>query len=220
MKSSFLNLELMHPNQIGKEILFNETIINLEQFCSQIVLQFIDHTYQGLEKGLYIISKEGDRYHNHLSYQVNDVWKYFLPQTNMIFFVKKNNSFFSFNKDSWEEIKLSGSVASKPTESEPLSPSIDEYIGISDEYSIPNNKNFLHLYISGNSNIKIQEHPAQKITLLIKQHHKSKRNITWGDNIIFTGDLLDLEKNHIAVLQLYKTPEDNRYLVNIVGIYK
>ena len=220
MLSPFLNLELMHNNQVGKEIIFNESIIQIEQLCSQMVLGFIDQPHKELKKGLYIISNSGDRYHNHLSYLLLDSWRYIPPQENMIFFIKEEKAFFKFQENSWHKISQEHSsesstyISTQTKESKKL-----EYIGVSDKYIVPIDQDFLHLYVNDNLTIEINNHQSAKITLLIKQNYQKKCKIIWADNIIFQQKAEDLEINRLMVITLYKTPEDDRYLTHISGIY-
>jgi hypothetical protein len=219
MLSPFLNLELMRPNQVGKEIIFNETIIQIEQLCSQMVLRFIDHPYKDLKKGLYIISKDGDRYHNHLTYPLEDRWKYIKPQENMIIFIEEKNSFFKFQQNTWKDVTLENKSTSSPSQAVSITTSTLAYTSIKGKYTIPSENDFLHLYINGDVKFEIKNHNSPKITLFIKQHHQKKYKLTWGGNCIFAKEQPALEENRLIVMNLYKTPEDDRYLAEVIGIY-
>ena len=223
MLSPFLNLELMRSNQVGKEIIFNESIIQIEQLCSQMVVSFLDTPYRELKKGLYIISKEGDRYHNHLVYPIAEQWRYIKPRENMIFFIEERKSFFKFQQkdNSWVKIEQ----GSQEHGVDPISQSAPklskrlEYIGIQGKYIVPIEQDSMHLYINGNVNIEIKDLKSERITLLIKQNHQKKFKINWSGNVVFEKAALDLEINNLVVMNLSKTPEDDRYLANVLGIY-
>jgi hypothetical protein len=223
MLSSFLNLELMHNQQVGKEIIFNEAIIKMEQLCSQLVIKFISHPYKDLKKGLYIIDKNSDKYHNHLTFFIADRWRYIKPQENMMIFIEEKNAFFKFSEDGWKIVELAGqehaAVKAGPSKVTSSEAKTLTYTAIKDKYIIPNEQDFLHFYLNGNANIEIKAHNSSKITLLIKQNHQRKFKMTWSGNIVFEKDPPELEENNLIVMHLYKTPEDDRYLVGIVGIY-
>ena len=84
---------------------------------------------------------------------------------------------------------------------------------------MPDDQEYLHLYINGNVNIEIKDHKSERITLLIKQNYQKKFKINWSGNVVFEKDVPSLEINNLVVMNLSKTPEDDRYLANVVGIY-
>ena len=208
MLTPFLNLELMRQNQIGKEIIFNNTILQLEQFASQMVLDFIEHPYDSMKPGMYIVLAETSPYHNHLVYVFSNKLKYFQAKEHMILFVNQENSFFKFFNNEWTQTHVG-----IKQDTELLSSEL-KYIGIKDQYYIPDGVNMLYLYIDDNVTIHLDPNlSSHRLIILIKQNYQKKMKVSWSSNVVF--NMPELDRSKIILLELFKIPEEKKYFAYI-----
>ena len=98
-------IDLMIPSQINKDVIFNEAISKIDNFCNIAIHSFITDRPREQNIGSIHIISGGDN-KNSICYCPSKAsgWKIQQPVQNMIFFVITERRFVYFNGENWEVI--------------------------------------------------------------------------------------------------------------------
>lgn len=209
MKTSNLALELMVPSQINKDIIYNETILKLDDFFHNTIDGVIDKKPSEIEVGKkYIISSGEDR--NHICYRSSESKSVsiHIPKEGMLVYLKSESKFIFFSEDLWKD--CTGSTNSKAS----------YFTGICKKYVLPQNQGQHSLYLSSNVEIIAKNIPLESITLIIKQSYDQNNKLFWSSNILWHNNVIPKrvpKKNSISLIKLYSMPETDHYLGLVLG---
>lgn len=107
MKTHYYDIDLMVPQQTNKEVLLNEALLKLDNFCNNAVIDFIDSIPASSPKSgeKYILSDEQALHQICYCLDSSNGWQVLQPKTGMIVFVIRKNSFFVFDTK-WHKINV------------------------------------------------------------------------------------------------------------------
>ncbi|RYE05745.1 MAG: DUF2793 domain-containing protein [Rickettsiaceae bacterium] len=227
MKTRNYNMELMIPMQIDKEILFNESLSMIDNFCNFTITSFIDTapSIVALEDK-YIINSGNNRNYIYYANHATQGWQFLKPQKNMLLFVQQTNSFYVFNDDNWQSVSTNSSVSfnnSLPTSNINNFNHVNEeerFTGISGTYEIPADREYLYLYLSEDCQVDLSRLSLREVKIILKQHYQRVNTIQWPTNILWlnnTAHQLTRIPNSIDVIRFYRLIETNHYIGEVVG---
>lgn len=216
MKTHYYDIDLMLPQQINKEILFNEALLKIDSLCNLTVLDFIDEVPStNPNAGEKYILSSGENSHNICYYLSSSKdWQMLQPKKGMMIFVILKNSFFIFNEQ-WQEVNFVEKNICLTASSIGRG-----FLGINGEFSIPPDKKYIYLYLNGNSVIKLSSIKLNKITVIIKQNFEHGFKLDWSGNILWnnkTTHEISATPNVTDIITFYKLPETDYFLAEIVG---
>jgi len=213
MKTQNFNIDLMTPNQINKDVIFNEALITIDALLKHTINGFVESKNENIDVGKkYIITGEEDK--NHIYYMSSIQEKHTTPpQNGMLLFSIPNNNFLLYENDGWREIQIGGGNNNIPN--------IDQnFTSINESFEILNNKSNFYLYLNGDTAISLGQINIPEITILIKQCYNASYTLTWPHNILWenqtTHVMVDVH-NTMEVVKLFKLPETDHFLGKIVS---
>lgn len=209
MKTNSFAFNLMVPGQDHKDIVYNESILTIDQFLNNSITNFISAVPEVLEVGKKFILTEGDNlnqicFRSHESKEV----QYLLPIQGMIIFVTNRLCFFLFNDGEW--IKTNMGVNKIP----------ENFSGINGEYTIPIDVANHYLCLSVNSSIIVEETLLPELTITIKQNHENSFLLAWPDTILWENNeahVMTEANNSMDVVKLFRIPETHHFLGKIIS---
>ncbi|MDP5109901.1 MAG: hypothetical protein NWP47_00755 [Rickettsiaceae bacterium] len=209
MKTNNFAIDLMVPGQIEKDIIFNESILLIDQFLNNSVNGFIKDVPDSLEVGEKFIILNGDK-KNHicfLSHNSKSI-EFLTPSDNTVVFSKEHKCFFLFDKDNW--IKINTGSSQVPV----------NFTGISESYTVPVDIANHYLYLSEDCAITLTKTTLPEITIIIKQNASSAKTLNWPDNILWENNsahIITTTTNRFDIVKLFRLPESNHFLGKIVS---
>lgn len=209
MKTNNFAIDLMVPGQIEKDIIFNESILLIDQFLNNSVNGFIKDVPDSLEVGEKFIILNGDK-KNHicfLSHNSKSI-EFLTPSDNTVVFSKEQKCFFLFDKDNWIKINTGSSQV-------PMN-----FTGISESYTVPVDIANHYLYLSEDCAITLTKTTLPEITTIIKQNANSAKTLNWPDNILWENNsahIMTTTTNRFDIVKLFRLPESNHFLGKIVS---
>lgn len=233
-KSNFCDLDFMMPNEINKEVKFNQNIKKIDGFLVLSAEDFVKEVPQGLNIGSsnkYIIDNKQLNYHNHIAYKIYGTgsWEYLRIPEGFTLYVIKQGSFYIFKNSKWS--KCYDSDSSVPREKEESQQMVQlnksevpkNFTGIEKSYKVINQ--YSYLYLNGNTSIDLSEAPFPELTIIIKQNFEQTKcyKIEWvakGGAIVWMNKSphqITLKANVIEIVKFYRLPETIRFLGQIVG---
>ncbi len=209
MKTNSFAFNLMVPGQDHKDIVYNESILTIDQFLNNSVTNFISAVPEVLEVGKKFILTEGDNlnqicFRSHESKEV----QFLTPIEGMMVFVATSFCFFIFNNGEW--IKIDMGVSKIP----------ESFSEINGDYTLPNNVANHYLYISANSSIITEEILLPELTITIKQNHENSFLLAWPDTILWENNeahVMTEATNSMDVIKLFRIPETHNFLGKIIS---
>ena len=224
-KTNNFKINLMLPDQAQKDIVFNESMILIDQFLKNTIDGFKDKMPDSISIGEKFIIKNGDN-KNKICFLSHDSKQIALldPTQNTLVFVKEEQCFFIFDHNNWTQVNLSGTTTStkndqstKPT----LHALPNNFTGIEKEYNLPLDMANHYLYLSNNCIVKlVGDAKISEITILIKQHWQKVSNITWPSNILWENQkkhIITQTKNTMDIVKIFYLPESQHFLGKIIS---
>lgn len=209
MKTNNFAINLMVPGQAEKDIVFNESILLVDQFLNSSVKGFIKDIPKSLKVGEKFIISDGKKknqicFRSHNSKEI----EFLEPTINTIIFSNAQKCFFLFESDKWVKINLGFSQTPK------------SFTGISKSYTTPLDIANHYLYLSGNCKITLTKTILTELTIIIKQNAKETKTLEWPENILWednTPHKITTTKNRFDIVKLFSIPESNHFLGKIIS---
>ena len=138
MKTHNYNIDLIVPMQIDKDVVFNEALLTLDNFCNSTVVSFIATLPSTPIIGEKYILSAGENI-GRICYcgNLSKGWQLLEPRDGMVIFVHKENNFFIFKQNEWKSINISQNNAA----------SQEAFIGIDTQFVVPRYQKSLYLYL-------------------------------------------------------------------------
>lgn len=212
MQTTNFNIDLMIPNQINKDVIFNESLITIDEFLKFTIDGFIDSKDEQIEIGKkYIITGEEDK--DYICYMsTSQIKKTLKPKYGMLLFSIPESSFLLYENNEWRKTQI-GSLD--------ILPNVDQnFTSINDTFEITNNKRNHCLYLNGNTTLSLAEINISEISILIKQCYNTSYNLTWPDNILWQNQsrhTMTNTPNAMDIIKLFKLAETNHFLGKVIG---
>jgi hypothetical protein len=198
----------MIPGQDHKDLVFNESILVIDQFFNNTVTNFVEETPEEIRVGeKFIIT--GEVRTNQicvLTHESRDI-QVITPKAGMVLFLTSQLCFFLFDGEGWVKVTSRSQLP-------------EHFSGINEEHIIQNHVANHYLYLSSHSNITLPATTAPELTIIIKQNYESAFTLTWPDNILWENNaahVLTSTKNSIDVVKLFSLPETNHFLGKIIS---
>lgn len=234
LKTNRFDLELMQANSSNKDLIYNDNLLQLDSFMNFSITGFVKQAPASLNLGDKFIIGEGE-HKNKICYKNKNQQSPALlsPTQGMIVFVQLENAFFTFNKDEWVKVAVSGAdsnmqdTASSSAKNEnvaigsnSLLTGQEKFLGIEKTYTAPPDHSFLHLYVNNNVKINLDKVRTRLVTFIIKQHYQSEKKLVWPSNILWpnkTAHKLTMKANATDIVRIYRLVETNHFLGEIIG---
>jgi hypothetical protein len=219
MKTHNYNIDLMTPQQINKEVLFNESIITLDSFCNSVITDFTKHlpTDPQVDQK-YIISSGDNAGYIYYCPHPSKGWHLLKPHVGMIMFVQKKNSFYIFENHTWKMVSL-GDVITQTTQNDLLNET-ESFKSVANKFEIPLESQNLYLYLNGNCQFDFSKSKSRESTIIIKQHYQNTFKTIWPNNILWKNKAphqMTVTANSIDIIKFYQLVETKHFLAEIVG---
>lgn len=205
MKTANLEIELMTPSQLNKDIIFNEALLKIDNFIPLWIEGFIETLNDDLNVNKkYIITKGTHR--NKICYRSMAARpvEFHTPKIGMLVF-HPDCGFLYYNGENW--------VSYTSTAKLPVS-----FSGIRGEITLRDKNNYLHL--NSDVNFRINNLPHAELNIFLKQAHDNIYSVNWPANIMWENRITHVMSdatNSIDFIKLYYLPETNHYLGKIIG---
>ena len=201
-------MDLMVPNQVNKDVVFNESLLTIDNFLGSTLNGFIDNVPENLTAGEKYIITIGD-HKNHICYKAHESKgiTYFIPQKGALFFLLENRNFVLYNGDTWEYIQLNSSGN-------------NDFTTIDDIFNVPNHIQHLYLYLNNDTTLNFEQVTIPEITIIIKQCYNASKNLIWPDNILWQNKIphkITQTPNATDIIKLYRLPKTTHFLGTITG---
>ena len=209
MKTNNFAIDLMVPGQIEKDIVFNESILLIDQFLNNSVNGFIKDIPYSLEVGEKFIISNGSK-KNYICFLSHNskLIEFLKPSNNTIIFSKEQKCFFLFDDDNWIKINMGSSQV--PT----------NFTSISKSYTVPTDIANHYLYLTKNCVITLAKPTLPEITIIIKQNANSAKTLDWPDNILWENNsahIITTATNRFDIVKLFCLAESDHFLGKIVS---
>ena len=104
MQTTNFNIDLMIPNQINKDVIFNKSLITIDEFLKFTIDGFIDSKDAQIEIGKkYIITGEEDK--DYICYMSTpQIKKTLKPKYGMLLFSIPESSFLLYKNNQWKKL--------------------------------------------------------------------------------------------------------------------
>ena len=206
-----MQLDLIQPNLIGIEVIYNENLKILEQLSSRVVADFIKSPQDKHIEQLNIINNPQSEFHNSLVYYTTN-WCFLTPRQDMILYVKSKQNFYIYDGEAWQ-------VTHEQLYQNLIEDKIDDFISAEGDILIDKEAKKTCLYLNANCKIFIFEHELMETELIIKQNYVSQFTVTMADNILLQSETICPKANNIIAIKLHKLPERDHYSAEISAEY-
>ena len=216
MKTNNYHLDLMITNQANKDVIYNESILIIDNFLNSSVISFIDQKPAKLNSNeKYVIASGQDK--NKICYSPSDSSSVELltPFEGMVLYFIKESGFFIYNNSAWQAMNWS---AGPLPNSE--GPKIDKFIGIGNKYSPESANNILYLYLDNDCELDLSRIQGSIITFVIKQNYQNCYSLKWPGNILWPNKqphIMSQQINATDIIRLYRLPESEHFLAEIIN---
>ncbi|GAB4167830.1 MAG: hypothetical protein Tsb006_6700 [Rickettsiaceae bacterium] len=209
MKTNNLEMDLMVPSQLNKDIVFNESMLKIDSFINLSINGFVESLPDDIETGKKYIITQGE-HANQICYRPVDSKPILLhqPKQGMIVALVQDRNFLIFDGLSWQE--YSGGI--KPT--------AENFTGVNDSFILPPNEKYHYLYLNSNTDLNIESSSYPEISIIIKQSNTNSYKLTWSPNILWENAAIHkmtTTKNAIDFIKLYRLPETPHFLAKIIA---
>lgn len=231
MKTRNLKLELMLPQQIGKDIIFNEAINTIDNLLLKSVTDFSETPPTLINDNLYIIT--GSEHHNKICYANYDKsnWEFLEPPDTMLVYIILKQAFYIFLNQEWQLLPIANVANNNETsllklkEEEnsqmPFAPEgYSKFENLKGDLSLNTNKSWQYFYVNDDCKITVSNMRQHLVNVIIKQNADKIYKIEFSENIIWpnkTIPKIGATKNSINYLRFSKLPESNHYLAELVA---
>lgn len=205
MKTKTYNLELILPDQLNKEVFFNENLGVIDSFCNNSIEAFVPSAPASTHKDKKFIITQGE-HRNKICYATfpNKDWRYLTPTIGMTFFCYEQKNFTYFNGSEWIMQVVKSDMLPRNFESA----SGDAIIKDS----------FSYFYLNGQTKFIIENSGTSSITLIIKQNYSNIYDVSFDAPILWkNGRAYQSSRtpNKIDYVKLIKLPETSHYLCEV-----
>jgi hypothetical protein len=232
MKTKNLKLDLVLPGQLNKEVFFNENLSKIDSFICSSIRAFVPDFPEDSYKAFKFIISEGKN-KNKICYAPTGgrVWKLIEPEIGMIFFCADLRSFFYFNGDVWDEIRVSSSIDAHSSEGASLALGtssaaaseigsrceIERFMPSSGDHTVINPISWI--YLNGHTNLIMRDCRSHTVELVIKQNVAVVYNVTFDCHILWKDGAYESSRtpNSMDYIRLVKIPETEHYLGQVVN---
>jgi hypothetical protein len=207
MQTSKINIELMNHMQLNKELVFNEAMIKIDSLMNLVVEDFMNES--DIRGDQIFIIQDGDRKNSICYFNVNsDQRQYFLPKSKIVAFVAKRQQFYMFDKEKWSSLSDNHEVEIEK---------LNDYINISGQFSFKVSNRLTYFYVTGDTQITLQDSCLDQFTIIIKQNATKQFSIEWLNKILWPAKqpLSTMKSNSINMISFYKLPNENTYLARL-----
>jgi hypothetical protein len=213
MKTTNFSMDLMVPSQLGKDIVFNESLLKIDSFMNCSVSDFIDHKPEQLNMGEKFIISNGE-HKNKICYKPLESKTVLLhePKLGMLVFVIRGNFFLIFSNNGWEKVAISGARS--------LEPILDRFIDMDKKFLLSPMHSYHYLYLNTDTEICIEQKMQPEISIIIKQSANGTFNIKWPDFILWEQKHLHImtpSQNSMDLIKLYQLPESKHLFGKIIA---
>jgi hypothetical protein len=221
MKTNYYQMDLMVQNQSNKDIVFNESIFKIDSFLNSSIVSFIQNKPKTLglfEK--YVILEGEDS--NKICYSRGqpNIIELLRPYEGMILYFIKESSFFIFQVNKWEPVVSNVNSSENSSQQEVIEPQINlNFTAIEGKFTPVFGKDLYHIYLNDDAEIDVSTMKNLEITIIIKQHYQLSKKLEWSNNILWSEKITHtiITPNSIDIIKLYRLPETNHFLGEIVG---
>lgn len=100
-------MDLMIPNQANKDVVFNESLLVIDNFLNLTINGFSDIIPDNLKSGEKYIITNGE-HKDHICYKTHESKniEYFIPSPGTLFFLIETHDFMLYNGNDWEKIQF------------------------------------------------------------------------------------------------------------------
>lgn len=217
MKTHYLNLPLLLPNQTNKEVILNEALTALDHFASNSVSDFADPsiiTTSPAQDESYIILG-GEKNHYIATYIANsNSWHFYPPRHNMVIYIVNAGDFFLYKND-WLKCSYNPPLRQEARAAERI-----EFIGLSGESTITLSEAITYFFLQTNTRLTVNLTSLKPATIIIKQNHVSKFTLSWPSNILWENKVLytgPSTLNAMDIIKFYPLPETEHLLGKVVA---
>lgn len=226
MKTYNYEIELMVPNQSGKEVIFNEAQLKMDILSSPSVIGITDHVPSRPVAGEKYILKSLDQMNDHIVYCLDGSkgWQFLPPKEGMIKFICNAGSFVIFQNNVWQKITFASApeATSTTTLPSPYNPVGNEehFIGIEGKFIASELSDYFYLYVNNECVIDLSLVKVRELTMIIKQNYTRSFNISWSHNILWPEKrALNVSQNPNAmdIVKFYRLPETEHLIAEVIG---
>ncbi|MGC0372019.1 MAG: hypothetical protein DGJ47_000723 [Rickettsiaceae bacterium] len=208
MKTSNLNLNLMIPSQVNKDITYNESMLKLDCFANNSINGFITEKPSNLEVGekYILLSGEDKNIIYYRSHESKNILEH-KPSKGMTMFLINKNKFIFFNGNEWLDC-IENTARQEGS-----------FISIQKLFKLPAHKAVHYLYLAEDVNLSVSKMNFSEITILLKQSVDNLFKINWPRNILWPNADCEvvIKKNSMVIVKLYALPETDHYLGSIIA---
>jgi hypothetical protein len=209
MKTYNYNIDLIVPMQIDREIIVNEALLTIDNFCNSAVLGFITNLpLQPIVGTKYIFSSGENKGYICYCIDLSKGWQFLQPRNGMIVFVYQENNFFIFHQDEWKSILKVPNILTLQ----------QNFTAIDTEFTVPNYSNSLYLYLNNDCIIRFTN--TQEITIILKQNSENMYKVSYYNNIKWQNNLpheMTRNINAIDIVRFYPLAGTDVFLAEIIG---
>lgn len=222
MQTPNFNIDLMTPMQFDREIIFNEAILKLDNFCNIVIKAIVDSKPEVPAIGDKYIIKSGPNINQ--IYFCSDLakgWQNFIPKHSIIAFILKENCFYLFDNNKWQKIDVPSSQGSQNSSSATQSTaSIPSFKGVKGNLVLDSNVTHSYLYLDDNITLNINNLKSPEVTFIIKQNFNNIFKINWPSNVLWQARAvhkMSEVRNAIDLIKMFKMAETNHFIGHIIG---
>lgn len=227
MKTTNFHMDLMIPNQSNKDVVFNESLLTIDNFMKLSINGFITTPPTSLAVGEKYIITTGE-HKDRICYRVHasKAIQYCVPSKGMMFYLDEAHNFILYNGDEWLEINANhnsndgAASASESRDSSSNFPVAKNFTGINELFEADSTTPYYYLYLNGETSLSFNQAELAEITIIIKQCSNASFPLIWPDNILWehkTPHTMTHTANSIDIIKLYRLPETTHFLGKIIG---
>lgn len=217
MKTTLFQMNLMVPNQLNKDLIFNESLMTIDKFLNNTVDGTFADTPPTLEAGKkYIIT--GGEHKDKICFKLHESREieFLMPQNGTMFFSLESGSFMLYRNNRWEQISLNSPAASATASAASRAASNNlRFVDTNREFRATENKPFYYLYVNDHSALLFDRLTEPEITIVLKQAHNATHQIVWQYSVIWeqgAPHFLSETPNSMDIVKLFKLPEGDHFI--------
>ncbi len=239
MKTQNLNINLMVPGQINKDIVFNEAILTIDAIASNAINNFIKRPLKSIKTGQKYIITAG-KYKNQLYFKKSDASapQFCMASPGCIIYNKNDGLLYYYANNEWQllitNIKVPGEeqthqIAAAGNPAQPATTSASKtqnqknmptkFKGIKGSCYLSPQDSHHYLYIENNVELIIDKLQHDEITIIFKQCHNNSFKLKWPHNVLWSfgsKHILTEISNSMDLVKLYKMPESDHYIGHVI----
>jgi hypothetical protein len=233
MKTTHFQMNLMVPNQLNKDLVFNESLMTIDNFLNNTVDGTFADTPLTLEVGKKYIITNGE-HRNKICFRLHEARaiEFLQPQNGSLFFSLETRHFMLYHNDHWEQLRQTPAVAANDTAPAP-GPAAQvgnaarpeaasraatnnlRFTNTNGEFRATENKPFYYLYVNDHSALLFDQLTEPEITIVLKQARNATHQIVWQYSVLWEEGVphfLSETPNSMDIVKLFKLPESNHFI--------